>query len=210
MAIAVAINNEVEQAILSDQEIEHLVQAVLQGEGCIDPCEVTVSFVSEEAIHELNREYRGIDRPTDVLSFNIDDPDEWYADEEEANEDGDLSPVNEKPLDEAELTDPADDEDARWEEDVCMLGDVILCPSIVEVQAPGFGNAVADEMRLLLVHGCLHLMGYDHEEPSEAEEMEALERSYLAGYASVPVEEVNVGPTVDHAAEGSAAQPPCC
>ena len=192
MAIAVAINNEVDQTILDDQEVERLVQAVLQGEGCIDPSEVTVSFVDEDAIHELNRTYRGIDRPTDVLSFNIDDPDEWYGDEE-ADPDEDLS-------------DEGDADDEPWDDEPFMVGDVILCPSVVEAQAPGFGNAVADEMRLLLVHGCLHLMGYDHEVPSEAEEMEALERVYLAGFSSVPASEVNVGPTVDHAAEGSAAR----
>lgn len=191
MAIAVAINNEVEQTVLSDQEIERLVQTVLEGEGCIDPSEVTVSFVDEAAIHELNRTYRGIDRPTDVLSFNIDDPDEWYDDEE--------TDADEDPLDEDDATDEV------WDDEPFMVGDVILCPSIIEAQAPGFGNAVADEMRLLLVHGCLHLMGYDHEDLTEAEEMEGLERVYLAGFLSVPASEINVGPTVDHAAEGSAA-----
>lgn len=194
MAITVAINNEVEQAILSDREIEDLVQAVLQGEGCIDPAEVTVSFVDEDAIHELNREYRGIDRPTDVLSFNIDDPDEWL--EEAENEEALGDDFNEE--------DDLAEESWDGEEDVFMVGDVILCPAIVEAQAPGFGNAAVDEMRLLLVHGCLHLMGYDHEIAEEAEEMEALERVYLTGFSSVPVEEVNVGPTVDHAAEDSA------
>lgn len=194
MAITVAINNEVEQAILSDQEVEGLVQAVLQGEDCIDPAEVTVSFVDEGAIHELNREYRGIDRPTDVLSFNIDDPDEWLG---EAEDEG-------APDDDSSEEDDLPEESWDGEEDVFMVGDVILCPSIVEAQAPGFGNTVADEMRLLLVHGCLHLMGYDHEIAEEAEEMEALERVYLTGFSSVPVEEINVGPTVDHAAEDSA------
>lgn len=194
MAITVAINNEVEQTILSDQEVEGLVQAVLQGEDCIDPAEVTVSFVDEGAIHELNREYRGIDRPTDVLSFNIDDPDEWLG---EAEDEG-------APDDDSSEEDDLPEESWDGEEDVFMVGDVILCPSIVEAQAPGFGNTVADEMRLLLVHGCLHLMGYDHEIAEEAEEMEALERVYLTGFSSVPVEEVNVGPTVDHAAEDSA------
>ena len=62
-------------------------------------------------------------------------------------------------------------------------------------------------MRLLLSHGCLHLMGYDHEDTREAEEMEALERSYLADFTGVPPEQINIGPTVDHAAEGTDARP---
>ena len=86
-----------------------------------------------------------------------------------------------------------------------MFGDIIVCPSVVEGQAGGFGNSAADEMRLLLVHGALHLMGYDHEVAEEAEEMEALERAYLAAFVGVPIEELNVGPTVDHRAEGSQA-----
>lgn len=194
--IRVAVNDEVGQRIIDPGEVERIVVAVLSAEGVPEPCEVSVSFVTPDEIHELNREYRGIDRPTDVLSFNIDDPDEFVD-----GEDG--------------LAEEYDDEGAEveeaWEEPIdgaaFMVGDVILCPEVIEGQAPGFGNAVEDEMRLLLVHGCLHLMGYDHEDPDEAEEMEGLERRYLAPFAGVAAEELNVGPTVDHAAEGSAARP---
>lgn len=184
----VEIDDEVGQQVLAPEEVERLVTYVLGGEGAPESTEVSVSFVDRARIHELNRDYRGIDRPTDVLSFNIDDPDEW-DDEGGADDPEDA------------LADALADEGL----DVLMLGDVILCPEIVVEQAPGFGNSPADEMRLLLTHGCLHLMGYDHEEPGEAEEMEALERRYLAAFADAPAEELNVGPTVDHAAEGSAA-----
>lgn len=218
MDIRVEINDEVEQQILSHDEVGRLVRHVLAGEGCPEPCEVSVSFVTADEIHELNRAYRGIDRPTDVLSFNIDDPgdfddpDEGFdgaagcpcdgddSDGDECADDGCLGGES----DPDGLDDAFDDEGFDGE-GVFMLGDVIVCPEVVEGQAAGFGNSVADEARLLLVHGCLHLMGYDHEEPSEAEEMEALERGYLAVFASVPADELNVGPTVDHAAEGSAA-----
>ena len=194
--IRVAVNDEVGQRIIDPGEIERIVVAVLSAEGVPEPCEVSVSFVTPDEIHELNREYRGIDRPTDVLSFNIDDPDE-FADGEDGPEE--------------EYDDEGAEVEEAWEEPVdgaaFMVGDVILCPEVIEGQAPGFGNAVEDEMRLLLVHGCLHLMGYDHEDPDEAEEMEGLERRYLAPFAGVAAEELNVGPTVDHAAEGSAARP---
>ena len=171
MDMRIEINDEVGQDILSAEEIERLVACVLEGEGCPEPCEVSVSFVDADEIHRLNLEYRGIDKPTDVLSFNIDDPDDV--------EDG-------EPF---------------------MVGDLIICPSVVAKQAPEFGNDPADEMRLLLSHGCLHLMGYDHEDTREAEEMEALERSYLADFTGVPPEQINIGPTVDHAAEGTDARP---
>ena len=219
----VEIDDEVGQDVLGVEEIERLVAHVLGGEGAPDDTEVSVSFVDRERIHELNRDYRGIDRSTDVLSFNIDDPDgedegwdsegegvEWLADATDADAefDGEPEGCDGEPDDCGDASDEGG-EGAGWEdageEDVLLLGDVILCPEIVAEQAPGFGNSVADEMRLLLVHGCLHLMGYDHEEPAEAEEMEALERRYLAAFADVPAEELNVGPTVDHAAEGSAA-----
>lgn len=194
----VQIDDEAGQGILDPQEIRDLVGSVLRGEGLPEDYEVSVSFVDARAIQDLNRDYRGIDRPTDVLSFVIDDPsdldedDSWEllpadADEDGADEDG------------------ADEEDEGGQGP--LLGDVIICPQVVLDQAPGYGNSAADEMRLLLVHGCLHLMGYDHETPEEAEEMEALERSYLAALADVPVEQINVGPTVDHVAEGSAARP---
>lgn len=191
MGIRVEINDEVGQDVLTNDEVERLVLAVLTGEECPEPCEVSVSFVSTEQIHELNRDYRGIDKPTDVLSFNIDDEDDleefFEEDDEEAEDEG------------------GDEEDDGTY--AFMLGDVIVCPEVVKGQAAGFGNSVADEMRLLLTHGCLHLMGYDHEDPVEAEEMEALERRYLAQFADVPADELNVGPTVDHAAEGTAACP---
>lgn len=191
MSICVAINREAGPDVLADGEIEAIVEAVLRGEDCPEPCEVSVSFVAEDAIQELNRDYRGIDKPTDVLSFNIDEFDEdELADECDAD---------------AEDADEGDESDGLDGDYAFMLGDVILCPSVVCAQAAGFGNSVADEMRLLLVHGCLHLMGYDHEVPREAEEMEALERTYLAAFTGVPVEQVNVGPTVDHGAEGTAA-----
>lgn len=233
----VEINDEVGQRVLDPAEVEALVTYVLTGEGAPDDLEVSVSFVGRDEIHRLNREYRGIDRPTDVLSFNIDDPDAWDEDDEadpsyegdveaEGDTEAEVEPQAEcgpeegdsAGAEEAEETEDAEEtglgegpEEAELGEEAgepLMLGDVIVCPEVVEGQAAGFGNSVADEMRLLLTHGCLHLMGYDHEEPEEAEEMEALERHYLAQFADAPADELNVGPTVDHAAEGSDARAP--
>ena len=180
--VSVQINDEVGQSLLDPAEVERIAAAVLWGEGVPVPCEVSVSFVDEERIHELNREWRGIDKPTDVLSFAIDDPDDFDLDDQ--------------------------DDPETFETAVFMAGDVILCPSVIAAQAAPFGNTVADEARLLLVHGCLHLMGYDHEDAQEAEEMESLEREYLREFCDAAVGDINVGPTVDHAAEGTEARIP--
>ncbi|MBR2834405.1 MAG: rRNA maturation RNase YbeY [Coriobacteriales bacterium] len=192
-AIRIEIDDQVDQTMLSVDQIDMLIKTVLEGEECITPAEVSVSFVDVETIHKLNREWRGVDAPTDVLSFNIDDPDDWEYEEEfldEEDEDGE---------------DYCDDESEEDGANVFMLGDIVLCPEIIEAQAPQYGNTIADEARLLLVHAALHLMGYDHEDELEATEMEVLELKYLRGTTDAEINELNIGPTVNHAAEGTAA-----
>ncbi|MBQ6586777.1 MAG: rRNA maturation RNase YbeY [Coriobacteriales bacterium] len=60
-----------------------------------------------------------------------------------------------------------------------MLGDIVIAPEVAAKQAPEYGNSFDEEMSLLLVHGILHLLGYDHIDDTEAEEMEAREREIL-------------------------------
>ena len=82
------------------------------------------------------------------------------------------------------------------------LGDIILAPGQIARQAPGFGNTPADECRLMLVHGMLHLLGYDHIEDDEAEVMEAREDELLRKLAVARGEDpskVAVGPITNHA-----------
>jgi len=64
------------------------------------------------------------------------------------------------------------------------IGDVIVCPEVAQVQAEERGAALDDELGLLVVHGTLHLFGYDHAEPDEAARMQARERSLLASFAA--------------------------
>ncbi len=128
-------------------EIEALAGFALRHMEVAPNCELSVSLVTSVEIHELNREYRGVDRPTDVLSFECDDP--WEFDPDE---------------------------------DVVCIGDIIIAPEVVAAQAGGFGNTFEQEMQLMLVHGVLHVLGYDHIEDEEAEEMEALEREILAAW----------------------------
>ena len=105
--------------------------------------ELSVVLCDDAFIHPLNRDYRGKDKATDVLSFA-----------QREGEDGDLE-------------DP-------------MLGDVIISVERAKIQAKEHGVSFEAEMSLLLVHGILHLLGYDHEEDSEAEEMEAKEKEILS------------------------------
>ena len=117
---------------------EHLLGAFDLPEG-----ELSLVLCDDAFIHPLNRDWRGKDRPTDVLSF--------------AQREG-------------EEADPDDN----------VLGDVIISVETAARQADERGHALAIELRILLVHGVLHLLGYDHEVDEEAEEMEALERDLLS------------------------------
>lgn len=106
--------------------------------------ELTVSLVGDGEIHGLNRDYRGKDRPTDVLAFA---------------------------LREGEPVPGAGDE----------LGDLVISLDTAARQAAERGRTIAEEVRTLLVHGLLHLLGYDHEvSPAEARRMKAKERWLLA------------------------------
>lgn len=110
------------------------------------PAELSVVLADDELVHRLNREYRGKDKPTNVLSFALTE-----AEEPDAQEG---VPV--------------------------MLGDVILAYETVAREAAEQRKSLQDHMTHLVMHGVLHLLGYDHETDDEAEEMEALETRLLA------------------------------
>ncbi|TCP53323.1 putative rRNA maturation factor [Tumebacillus sp. BK434] len=109
--------------------------------------EVVISLVDDEAIHELNRTYRGKDAPTDVLSFAM---------MEEGNGEPEI------------FFDP---EDAEGLETDDMLGDIIISVPTAKRQAAEYGHSVERELAFLAVHGFLHLVGYDHGTEEEEKEM---------------------------------------
>lgn len=85
--------------------------------------------------------------------------------------------------------------------EVVELGDVILCPAVIDAQAPEFQTTPADEFRLMLVHGTLHLLGYDHIDPDEAKVMEERELAILRSLArdrGVDPQSIVIGPTTSH------------
>lgn len=147
------ILDKVEQTYLSHEQIEELLSFALSYLNKKESTEVSVVLTDAKEVHQLNRDYRGIDSPTDVLSFA-----------------------------QIENTDDAlEQEDIEVEED--LLGDIILAVDVVNAQAPEFGNTTQEEMNFMLIHGLLHLLGYDHMEDDEAEIMEALEDEILNAYA---------------------------
>ena len=117
-------------------------------------CEISVTFVDLDEIHELNKQYRGVDKPTDVLSF----------------------PMN-------ELTPGAFDPDAcEWdyETDRAMLGDMVISMERCAEQAEIYGHSFAHEVSYLTVHSVLHLLGYDHvDEGEDKRRMRAREKEIM-------------------------------
>ena len=120
--------------------IEFFAKAVLEY-LTLDEVELSILICDNDFIQVLNRDYRGKDKPTDVLSFS-------------QREDG-------------------------FEDDP-VLGDVIISLETARIQAKEHHKELSEELSLLLVHGILHLLGYDHEVDEEAEEMEGKEREILS------------------------------
>ncbi len=138
-----------------------LAEAVLADEGIRGETEVSILFVDENAIADLNNRFLGKDGPTDVLAFPID---EEPVEGGRSPDSGGTGPgYNPSP-----------------EEAPTLLGDVVICPVVAHRNAPEHAGTYEDELALLLVHGLLHLLGMDHEDPDEAEVMEAKERDLLA------------------------------
>ena len=128
------------EGLPTEEQIVQWATAAVQPEG--DEVEMTVRIVDEAESHELNLTYRGKDRPTNVLSFPFECPDE------------------------VELP---------------LLGDLVICHQVVEREAAEQEKPLMAHWAHMVVHGCLHLLGYDHIEDDEAEEMESLETQIMQG-----------------------------
>jgi len=130
--------------------VRRIAQGVLKAEGVAPPYEMDLVFTDSEAVRQLNRDYRGIDEPTDVLAFY-------------------MLPQKEE----------ADDSFALPPDGVTRLGEIIISyPQAIE-QAREQGHSPERELALLIIHGILHLLGYDHEEPEEEDEMRKKEKELL-------------------------------
>jgi probable rRNA maturation factor len=162
-------------------DVEHLVRlarSVLEAEGVQGECELSLYFLDETAIAELNERFMGVSGPTDVLAFPIDDD---VVDPGRSPDAGATGP-DRAPLDHGDVP--------------VLLGDVLVCPAVARRNAeeraagvaagridladtPNGATNVEDELALLVVHGALHVLGMDHAEPDQAAAMQARERELL-------------------------------
>ncbi|HHE9522174.1 TPA: rRNA maturation RNase YbeY [Haemophilus influenzae 10810] len=132
------------EGLPTEEQIVQWATGAVQPEG--NEVEMTVRIVDEAESHELNLTYRGKDRPTNVLSFPFECPDE------------------------VELP---------------LLGDLVICRQVVEREASEQEKPLMAHWAHMVVHGSLHLLGYDHIEDDEAEEMESLETQIMQGLGFV-------------------------
>lgn len=136
----------------------------LLAEGVRGACELSLYFIDEASIAELNAEHMGKVGPTDVLSFPLDG-----VEVAEAQGPGALSSGPARPH--------PDHDDVPT-----LLGDVLVCPSVARSQAPTHAGNLDDELALLVVHGVLHVLGYDHEIESDTLKMRERELLILSAH----------------------------
>ena len=152
---------------------EVIASALTQAVPADRPAQVSVLVTGDETVRQLNRDYRGVDEVTDVLSFSAEHSGHWEG-EDEPPPDG-CATVTE-PGGGFEFPLPPDE--------LPPLGEVVISYPQTRRQAleqrPSEPEAVDRELALLLVHGVLHLVGHDHGEPAETEEMQQKERAALA------------------------------
>lgn len=145
MEIDLAIINEMED-FRDDYEMiyTNIIKEACHQLQINDDLELSVIFVDDERIHEINREYRNIDRSTDVISFALEDNEQYYT----------------KGMPRT-------------------LGDIFISIDHAKKQAQDYGHSFYREMCFLFTHGLLHLLGYDHMEKEEEEEMFKLQDQIL-------------------------------
>ncbi len=131
--------------------LEDIVEKTLLAEKQPPNAEISLAITGQARIQELNREYRGLDRPTDVLSFSLTEA----GDGESAA--GFISPPD----------------------GAIHLGEVIISWPQALLQARESGHSIRKEMAVLVVHGVLHILGYDHEKPEMEPAMTAREKEIL-------------------------------
>jgi probable rRNA maturation factor len=131
--------------------LEGIARAVLTAQGAGEDAEMGLVITSQERVHELNKTYRGQDRPTDVLAFAL---------RLESDAETDLP-----------FTAPPDG--------VKHLGEVVISYPQAVRQAEEHQHPIKKEVAILVIHGVLHLLGYDHVKPGEAAAMSAREAEIL-------------------------------
>lgn len=160
--MTINIENEQETAIPFDyrETADAVIRKVLDEEKCPYEAEVSLTLVTPEEIHRMNRDFRGIDKETDVLSFPMvqyDPPADYSVLEDEETA--------------ADCFNPETGE--------LMLGDIIINVDQAARQAEAYGHSLLREYSFLIAHSMLHLLGYDHMTEAEARVMEEKQARYL-------------------------------
>ena len=158
--MTIHIDKEVEVFFAFDEDayVEKVILAALDYVKCPYEVEVNVLFTDNEGIHEMNMEYRQIDRPTDVLSF----PMVAYE-----------IPGNFETLEEEQ------EECFHPETGELLLGDIVLSYDKIKEQALEYGHSELRELCFLVAHSMLHLAGYDHIEEEARIQMEYMQKEIL-------------------------------
>ncbi len=159
--VEVFVSDEQTDIDVESMRWQILASRVLEAEGVRGQAEMALLFVSREAIHEMNRVHMGVDGPTDVLAFPIDLVDNSRATGPTARS---ATPVLAR-VDAGELP--------------LLVGDVVVCPDVAREQAPNHAGTLDDEIALLVTHGVLHVLGYDHDTDANANKMRNRERALL-------------------------------
>ena len=168
MTITIFVADEQSDAPVDTMRWVRLAENVLTAEKIRGEAELSMLFVDEISMADLNKRFHGKDGPTDVLAFPIDeDPAEGGRSPDSGGSGPGYSPPE-----------PSDMP--------VMLGDLVICPAVAVRNAPEHAGTYDDEVALLVVHGILHLLGMDHLDDDEAEEMEARERDLLARFHKPP------------------------
>jgi len=158
--MTILVENEVNRELDFDYEevIKSVINKTLETENCPYETEVNVLLTGNGEIHTANKEFRGIDRPTDVLSFPMVDY-EFPSD---------FSCVDKNP---ESYLNPETDE--------LLLGDIMISVDKVYEQADEYGHSRKREFAFLIAHSMLHLLGYDHIDEAERKVMEVKQEAIL-------------------------------
>ena len=139
------IDNQLEDAPSSLDE-EAIISSVLKEEHATYPLEISLTYLDTTSMQELNRDIRGVDKPTDVISIECERP----------------------------CSTSSANKEMPW-----LLGDIIICPEVVRQEAAQLEEPYLYTLAHMLIHGTLHLLGYDHVDDSDADVMEEKEERYL-------------------------------
>jgi probable rRNA maturation factor len=184
MALSVFGSDEQDDLDVDLERWTRLAELVVREEKVPGTAELSLLFVDRETIAELNERFLGGTGPTDVLAFPMDDDLVMPGRQPDQGGRGPGAP-------------------AEGGEPPTLIGDVVVCPAVAAAQAPEHGVEVDDEIALLVVHGVLHLLNYDHADPAGEAAMQKRQRELLARFGEI---EHGAGGDTRAAPEGPSAE----